>query len=147
MSNYPVWWDTTITVFNKYEDIQTGVIRWYKTTLSNCFWKNDFQRLKMGEVQVQTDGIVCRIPENEKFLEKQDWVNIPNDMMANYFTLAQGDIIVRGQVDEDIDEYMSGKRSSDFIEKYKWQGCMVVDRLSINVGIGRGLPHYHVEGV
>lgn len=145
--NYPIWWDTTVTVFNRYEDEQTQVIRWYKTVIPECFWKNDFQRLKMGEVQVQTDNIVCRIPENSNFREKQDWLKIPNDKMNKYFTLSQGDIIIRGEADTIIDEYTSGKRSSDIIEAYKWQGCMVIDRVSINVGPGRGLPHYHVEGV
>ena len=145
--SYPIWWDTTITIFNKYEDAQTQIITWYRTVLDNCFWKNDFQRLKMGDVEVRTDSIICRIPENSKFLEKQNWDKVPNDKMNNHFTIAQGDIIIRGNVDEEINEYASGKRSSDIIEKYKWQGCMIVDRVTIDTGIGRGLPHYHVLGV
>lgn len=147
MANYPVWWDTTITVFNKYEDPQTNVITWYKTVLNNCFWKNDFQRLKMGDIEVETDSIICRIPENSNFRENQNWVKIPNDQMNNYFTLAHGDIIIRGDVNINIDEYTDGRRSSDIIESCKAQGCMVIDRFSINTGIGRGLPHYHVQGV
>ena len=147
MNYYPIWWDTTITIYNKYEDSQTGIITWYKTTLDKCFWQNNFQRLKMGDVEVETDSIICRIPENSKFLEKHQWVNIPNDKMTNYFTLAQGDIIIKGNITDEIDEYSSGKRSSDIVEKYKWQGCMIVDRVAIDTGTGRGLPHYHVQGV
>lgn len=145
--SYPIWWDTTITVYNRFEDPQTQVVRWYRTVLENCFWKNDFQRLKMGDVEVKTDSVVCRIKENPKFLEKQDWVLQPNDKMSQYFTLAQGDIIVRGEVADEINEYQAGYRSSNIIEKYKWQGCILIDRVSINTGAGRGLPHYHVEGV
>lgn len=144
---YPKWWSDTITVFNKYEDTQTGIVHWYKTVLKNCFWKNDFQRLKMGDIQVQTDSIICRIPESNKFMEKNNWINVPNDKMSNYFTFDTGDIIIKGYIEDDIDEYTSGSRSSDIIEKYKSFGCMVVDRLSINTGVGRGIPHYHVEGV
>lgn len=144
---YPIWWDTSVTVYNKYEDPQTNIITWHKTVIDDCFWQNNFNRYKMGEVEIQSDSIICRIKEDSRFLEKQDWVKIPNDKMNNYFTLSQGDIIIKGNVDEDIDEYTSGKRSSDIIAKYKWQGCMVIDKLSINTGLGRGLPHYHVEGV
>lgn len=147
MNNYPMWWDTTITIFNRYEDAQTQLIRWYKTEIPNCFWKNNFQSFKMGEVTIKSDGIICRIPENDKFKEKQEWDAIPNDKMSKYFTLAHGDIIVRGKVDDVIDEYTSGIRSSDFLAKYKYRGCMVVDNFVINTGIGRGLPHYHVEGI
>lgn len=147
MNDYPMWWSQTITVYNKYEDSQTQVIRWYRTVLDNCFWQNHFQRLKMGDMEVETDNVICRIPENESFREKYLWVKIPNDLMSNYFTLAQGDIIVKGNVDDEINEYQSGTRSSDLIQKYKDLGCMVVDKVNNNTGIGLGLPHYHVEGV
>lgn len=145
--SYPAWWDTQVTIYNKYEDPQTQIIKWYKTVIDECFWKNNFQRLKLGDIEVNTDGVICRIKENSKFLEKQDWVKLPNDEMSNYFTLSQGDIIIRGNVSDNIDEYTSGIRSSDIIEKYKWQGCIVIDMVVINTGVGRGLPHYHVEGV
>ncbi len=147
MNDYPMWWDKKITVYNKYLDPQTQVVRWYKTVLDNCFWQNHFQRFKMGDVEVQSDSIICRIPENAIFMEKHLWDKVPNDLMGNYFTLAQGDIVIKGEVDDTINEYESGSRSSDFIEKYKWQGCMVIDRVNINTGLGLGLPHYHIEGV
>lgn len=147
MNDYPMWWNTTITVYNKYQDPQTQIIRWYRTTLDNCFWQNRFQRMKVGGVEVETDAIICRVPESAAFKQKQVWNSTPSDLKSNYFTFAQGDIIVNGEVSDEIDEYRNGYRSSDLVEKYKWQGCMIVDRLNINVGIGLGLPHYHVEGV
>ena len=147
MSDYPKWWDTTVTVYNRYEDPQTQVITWYKTVLDNCFWKNNFQRLKVGQTEVETDSVICRIPINDAFKEKYSWINIPNYQMNNYFTLDRGDIIAKGNIEEDIVEYQSGKRSSDFIAKYKSSGCMVIDSVNINDYTGVGIPHYHVEGV
>lgn len=147
MSDYPKWWASTITIFNKYEDSQTGIIKWYRTVVDNCFWKNQFQRFKMGDVEVQSDTIICRIPEKLNFKEKYLWDNVPNDQKASYFTLAQGDIVIKGDIEEDIDEYTSGHRSSDVIEKYKTLGCMVIDRISNNTGVGLGIPHYHIEGI
>lgn len=147
MTKYPDWWVDTVTIFNKYQDPQTSVIRWYRTVVDGCFWKNDFQRLKVGQIEVSTDSIICRIPEKDNYLDKHVWLTIPNDMKSNYFTLSEGDIVVRGNIQEGINEYNSGERSSDFITKYKSLGCMILDRISINTGTGKGIPHYHVEGV
>lgn len=64
-----------------------------------------------------------------------------------YFTVGLGDIIVKGEVADSIDEYVSGKRSSDLLQKYKMQGCIEVQKVAINTGGGRNSPHYYVEGV
>lgn len=149
MSNvYPVWWDTAITVFNRYQDPQTQVITWYSTQLQNCFWKYTGDKLTIGETVLETNGVLCRIPKNDKFKEKYLWISTPNDQMSNYFTLAQGDIIVRGAVDDVVNEYQSGHRSSDLLAKYKaLQGCMEVQTVTINTGAGRCAEHYYVRGI
>ena len=88
MSNYPVWWNTAVTVYNKFEDPQTQVVRWYKFVIEGgCFWKYDGGKVVINNTVVQTNGIICRIPKNEKFLEKYLWVQKPNDEMGDYFTL------------------------------------------------------------
>ena len=146
--DYPIWWDSTITVFNRYENPQTQLIKWYKVVLSNCFWKYAGDRVTIGEVVLDTSSIICRIPKNEKFLDKYKWVQLPNDIMGDYFTLGIGDIIILGEVDDDINEYISGKRSSDILSKYKnLQGCMEIQQVSYNVGVGRNNEHYYVRGV
>jgi len=147
VNNYPKWWDKTITIYNKFEDPQTRVVRWYRNVLNNCFWKNSFQRLKIGEVEVQTDSIICRIPPKNNFLTRPEWLNVPNDTKADYFTLAQGDIVILGEIEDNINEYESGHRSSDILNKYKAYGSMVIDRCNDNTGANLGIPHYHIEGV
>lgn len=146
MNNYPIWWDSTITIFNKYENAQTGVISWYKTVVGGCFWKNTGNKVRVGQVELESNNVICRIPENEKFLLKHKWDAIPNDKKSNYFTIAQGDIIINGEVDVNIDEYVSGSRSTDILERYKYQGIMQIENVGINVGTGRGLPHYYASG-
>ena len=80
------------------------------------------------------------------FLEKQDWIAKPNDEMGNYFTLGEGDIIVKGEVTDDINEYQTGHRSSDLLKKYKGlQGCMEIQQWSNNTG-HRGNEHYFASG-
>lgn len=149
MSNvYPVWWDTDLTIYNKYEDTQTHIVTWYKHTVSNCFWKYVGNKIVVADVTLQTNNIICRIPKDEAFLEKYQWIQLANDERANYFTISPGDVIVKGVVDENIDEYTAGRRSTDFIKKYKaLQGCMEVDQVTIDTGVGRCSEHYYVIGV
>lgn len=148
MSNYPIWWDTTLTIFNRYEDPQTQIITWFKNTVDYCFWKYTGDKVTIGETVLETNNIICRIPQNSKFKEKYEWIALPNDEMGNYFTLGKGDIIIRGSITDTIDEYTAGKRSTDLIAKYKeLQGCMEVQEIGINTGIGRNNPHYYVKGI
>lgn len=148
MSDYPIWWDANLTLYNKYTDKQTQVIKWYRTTLSNCFWKSAGNKISIGNVVLETDDIICRIPESNLFKNRAEWQDIPNDQMSDYFTLSVGDIIVFDIVDDEIDEYTSGKRSSDLISKYKdLQGCIEIQKVAINTGIGRCNPHYFIRGV
>lgn len=37
MNSYPIWWDTDLTIYNKFTDPQTQLIKWYRTVLTNCF--------------------------------------------------------------------------------------------------------------
>lgn len=148
MSSFPVWWDTRITIYNKYEDKQTQLVKWYRTVLNNCFWKYTGDKISVGNTVIETNDIICRIPQNSKFLENFEWLAVPNDLMSNYFTLNSGDIIVKGDISDEIDEYKSGKRSSDLIAKYKeLQGCMEIEQIAINIGAGRCNPHYYVKGI
>lgn len=148
MNDYPVWWDTTITVFNRFEDNQTNVISWYKTVIDGCFWKHIRDKISVGETVLETDKILCRIRKDERYKNRYDWERIPNDEMQNYFTLTQGDIIVKGSVDDEIDEYTEGQRSNDIVEKYKkYQGCFEIESCSDNTGVGRCNEHYIAEGL
>jgi hypothetical protein len=86
------------------------------------------------------------VPIHPAFLERYLW-NDAQDK-SKYFTFGPGDIIIKGNVADEIDEYASGYRSSDILTKYKkLQGCMVVDKCAVNVGPGVGLEHYYVRGV
>ena len=146
MSNYPAWWNTTITVYNKYEDPATRRITWYRTVLHNCFWKYVGNRIVVGETALDTNNTLCRIPVNTAFLEKHEWNNTQDK--SKHFTFGAGDILVKGEVADEIDEYVSNCRSSDILTKYKkLQGCIVIEQCAVNTGLGRGAEHYLVKGV
>ena len=145
---YPPWWDTTLTIYNKYEDKQTNVITWYRNVVHKSFWKYIGNKVMVGETVLETNSTICRIPYSEKFLEKFQWEQLPNDQMSEFFTLAQGDIIIKGEVDDILDEYTKGHRSNDLLNKYKGlQGCIVIDHYAINTGVARCSEHYMVTGI
>jgi hypothetical protein len=148
MNNYPIWWDTTLTIFNRYEDTQTQLVKWYKTVISGCFWKYTGDKVTINETTLETNNTIARIRKDKRFLEKYEWIKVPNDLMGNYFTIGAGDILIKGEVDDDIDEYKAGKRSTDIVQKYKdMQGCMIVEEYANNTGAGRCNEHYYVKGV
>ena len=145
--SYAQWWSDTITVYNKYEDPLTDIITWYKTYIDGAFWKYVGDKINIGNVTLETNNTVCRIREDDRFVPYHQWIAIPRDQKSQFFTLAPSDIIAKGQILDDIDEYTSGSRSTDFIDKYKPQGCIVIQEVAINVGPGREPAHYRVKGV
>lgn len=148
MNNYPSWWNTTVTIYNRYEDAQTNLVSWFRTKVDGTFWKYTGNKVVVGNTVLETKDIICRLRKDKRFLEKQDWITVPNDLMPQYFTLAQGDIIVKGDVSDEINEYVSGMRSSDLKKKYKsLQGCIEIQEWANNTGGGRGNEHYYVKGI
>ena len=119
MNSFGSWWDTTVTIYNKFTDPQTNIVRWYRHVVHGAFWKDAGSEITVGKVVLKTDDIICRIRKDDAFLEKHLWVKKPNDEMHNYFTLGAGDIIIKGEVDDEVDEYTAGMRSTDLIKKYK----------------------------
>ena len=145
--SYPVWWEDTITVYNKYTDPLTSITTWFPTVLTNCFWKYERSRVTIGQTVVESCRTICRIPQNQKFMSKSEWMAQPSDVKPQYFTFSEGDIIVKGEVDEAIDEYSAGHRSSDFIAKYKaLSECIKVETIAINTKTGTNDKHYLVSG-
>lgn len=147
MNNYPQWWNQVVTVYNKFEDPQTRVIKWYRTVIPRCFWRYIEEKFIINGTVVNANVTVCRIPKQDNYLERYKWEQLSNDEMDKYFTLTIGDMIVRGEVDDVIDEYTPGKRSNDFLTKYKrLQGCTLISLVADNTDGGRGEEHYKVKG-
>lgn len=144
---YPVWWESTVTIYNKFVDSQTNLIHWYRNVITDCFWQLSGQTVKVGEVTLDSKSVICRIPKDNRFLEKRDWIKIPDAQKGDYFTIAQGDIVVRGICDDEIDEYTQGQRSTDLLGKYReYQACMEISEYANNTGAGRNNEHYLTRG-
>ncbi len=147
MNHYAKWWDTTITLFNKYVG-EDKKVKWYSTVIKDCFYKHSLNKITVGNTTIASNVSVCRIRVNDSFLTKDAWMKLQDSERSNHFTLCTGDIIVAGETDFELDEYVNGKRSSDLIKQYNnWPGCFTIESVDINVGGGRGNEHYHVRGM
>lgn len=155
MSDLPfAWWDKTVTIYNKWIDPVTQHITWYKTKCENCFWKCTNTLFNMGRygvstlgVRIEDNDIICRIPEDTRFVERRVWQEMSDEERGNHFTLSNGDIIVLGEVEDVIDEYTSGQRSTDLLTRYKdYDECLEISSYINNVHTGVSLKHYRVVG-
>lgn len=152
MNNYPRWWDKTITLYNKYINPTTQRVSWYRTVIQNCFWKYVNETYYVGTrgistsgIKLETKNVICRIPKDDRFVDKAEWKDVYDT--NEHFTLGNGDIIILGEVDDVIDEYVAGQRSSDIVAKYKeLQGCIEIDTYVVNTGTGVGMEHYRIIG-
>lgn len=147
--NFPFpWWNKKLTIYNKVVDSTTQRASWVSTVLENCFWKNVNGTYYAGKMKFETKDIICRIPKSEKFVSKRVWDTLTSEQREGHFTLANGDIIILGEVEDVIDEYTSGKRSTDIVEKYKkYDECLQIDKYVDNTGDGMALEHYRIIGL
>ena len=147
MNEYASWWDTTITIYNKYTDPETHKETWFRHVIEDCFYKHTQDEVVLGQAKITSDVSICRMRVNPLFKDKRSWNELNSDQKEQFFTLAVGDIIVAGETDFIIDEYQKDHRSSDLVKAFKeWPGCFTVKTASINVGGGRGNEHYYAKG-
>lgn len=144
MNSYPVWWDTTLTLYNKFTDTD-GRVTWYRTVLEGCFWKYTGEEVRVNDSVLATKDTICRIRKNSSFLERYEWLKLEDK--SEFFTLGRGDILVRGEIDDDINEYEKGSRSTDLLNTYREQGCIEITEYRIDTGAGRVAEHYFVRGI
>lgn len=146
MNVYPRWWDRTVTIYNRYEDPSTRIVKWYRHTMSGCFWRNVTMQMTLDNSTVGSNSQICRIPKTDKYADVIDWQNADDTFRTKYFTLQSGDFIVDGNVTDTVDEYTAGQRSSEVIGRYsKYNKCGIINKFSINTG-NVDMEHYLVYG-
>lgn len=144
MSNiYPDWWCDTVTLYNKYT-APNGEITWYRTVLTGCFWKytTDYERVDNETQMVKV--LLCRVRKNKKYADCYVWRDLSDK--SSRFTFNEGDILIKGKVEDIIDEYTKGKRASDILKKYK-DRCAEITECRDNTGGTRVDEHYLVRGI
>lgn len=139
-TQYPRWWNTSLTVFNRVFDPDTKATTWQKTILQNCFYLQNSGLARSGVEIRANDNYVVRIPANEAYIPQAEWETMQSGQEGR-FTLAPGDLIFKGEI---LDEIESGSGNS-LLEQYK-PDCFKIQ--SVYDGTGYGvLGHYMAEGV
>ena len=127
----------TITLYNHYTDDSDKPRRkWGRIVLKNCYFGKVTGKNSANLSLTDADAYVCRIPKSSLYvnlyLGKEDT-----------FSLAEGDVIVRGEVLDEISD-TAGNRPADIIKKYNGNAFEVK-----NVSINTHLPfaqHYRASG-
>jgi len=108
--------NTDITIYNKYFDKETRTDKYQRTVIQDVFWeeRKAYNRLKSG--LESADKVLVLIPftniPNRQYLTPKEFRKVGSK--ENYFTLAEEDKIVRGEIYFEIE----GKLS-DLDKKYE----------------------------
>lgn len=119
------YWNETLTVFSK-RIAENGEVSWISKMYAGCFWRRKALRERSAGAEFALNGFVCRIPGIT------EGVNI-------------GDIVVRGEVHDTIDEYAEDQRSIDLLKRYAGK-CMTVSNVHENSGPVSSMNHLYAEG-
>lgn len=135
----------TVTIYNRRETKDANgrtVVTWHRRVLAGCFWTSRIRHVRDGMATVLAEMIVCKIPERADYRTPAKWDALAS--VTNVFTLAPGDIIVRGAVTDTIGPKLT---AAALVDKHKRGGVMTVTSAANNVRPGLPLGHYRAEGV
>lgn len=127
-----------ITIFNKWYNANTRLDEWHRTQISGVSWYGG-QTVTVGDKGLMTaDTYTVRIPLSSapggaEFVRQEVYATKSKDVLADFWTLQNGDYIALGLINTDITQpkEMTGER-------------FVITSWSDNRR--GGLPHWKVEG-
>lgn len=136
--------DKTVTLYNRYQHKVDGktVTEWVRRVLTGCFWKNERVMTFAENIKLATFKTVCKIPESALYVDPLVWAAEDTDR-DECFTLALGDVIVLGEVTDEVGESLS---ITALLAKYKPSGAMTAEIVANNTGTMRALGHYKATG-
>lgn len=135
--SYPKWWNDTLTVYNKYFD-EDRIAHFKRTVVKKAFYTTNLTvNVQSGDLlDVNTYGV--RVRKDPNYINSLEW----NPELDKY-TLKADDIIVKGEIEDEIDENIKGKTINDFLNKYKGSS-FVVKHVKENLKVD--LAHYLATG-
>lgn len=122
VSGIMLHWSNDITVYHRTTS-SNGRVSWTRSVYKNCFWKS----------QSGTTGWSAAADTATKRVRISGSANV-----------SVGDIVILGVVNDTIDEYTQGSRSTDI--KKAHPESITVTGVRRNAGTGRLLPHICIDG-
>lgn len=100
--------NTTATIYNKSIDYVTDAVVYNRTVLPAVHWEDGISSTAKGKsraedrpVFVSIDFIVASEMEKQ-YLPAHEYAQLPTTDQSKYWTLAIGDILLKGTVDDEI---------------------------------------------
>ena len=129
----------SLTLYNRVRNVGADgrtAETWRRRVLTGCSWVRAHERVRDDGIVRYAASVVCRIPADPDYLSPGAWDAL--DAPEGTFTLAAGDILVRGAVEDEITENFS---AAALLKKYERGGAMVVQSAKENMALS-GLAHY-----
>lgn len=129
----------TVTLYNRVPVLSADGrerVQWRRRVLTGCSWVHAHERVRDAGVVRYALSAICRIPRSEDYLPPDQWDALGGPQ--GRFTLAAGDVLVRGEVTDEITEGLS---AAEIVLKYARGGAMVVQSAKENLRPA-GLGHY-----
>ena len=134
----------TVTLYNRRRttgaDGKTAET-WVRRVLTDCSWVRTHERVRSETEVGYTSSVTCRIPASSDYLPPDQWDALSDP--AGKFTLAAGDVLVFGEV---ADEVSAALPIGELVKKHERRGAIVVSSAKDNSRNGI-LPHYAARGV
>lgn len=93
-----------ITIYNRYFDKATRLDKYQRTVLKGVFWdeRKAINRLQSGLEDADEVSIIIpiRVAIDKKYVPPKEFEKLPDK--TGYFTLQEGDRVVRGDIDFEI---------------------------------------------
>lgn len=130
-----------ITIYNSYVDAITRFKVYVPTQISGVSWYGSLQVTVTSDGLIGADQYSIRIPTDAQvdkaYLPPKEFAKKPNDQKQNYWTISEGDCIVRGLVDDTGDDAKPDKLES------KYDNVVTVISVTDNRRVDNA-PHWRV---
>lgn len=129
----------TLTLYNRVRNVGADgrtAESWRRRVLTGCSWVRAHERVRDEGIVRYAESVACRIPASADYLPPGDWD--AQGAPPGKFTLAAGDILVRGEVDDEIG---AGLSAAELVKKYARSGAAIVQSVKENTHLGP-LAHY-----
>lgn len=130
--------NTDITVYNKYYDFASDMDKYQKTVIKGVNWQGKRNGTVSDKGLLLADSTLIFIDKLDNYISPKRFSKLSDIDRKNYFTLAPGDKIVKGEIDFEIagvKPYRVSDLESEFDD--------VIDVKSVNILT----DHIEVEGV
>lgn len=130
--------NSDITIYNKWYDSVNDIDKYQRTVIKGINWQSKRNGTVSDKGLLLADSTLIFIDKLDNYVSPKRFLKLSNREKSNYFTLAPGDKIVKGEVEFEITG-IKPFRVADLENKFDY----VIDIKSVNPLSN----HFEVEGV